>query len=111
LELNREIIEAIKQIEREKGIDAETLLIALEDALLAAYKKTPDAAEHARVEIDRESGDIRVFQLLPPEGEALRTLPQPDYEILRAWIPRSSSRRSRRSTGTPTRTRKSTRST
>src|SRR5271157_4076549 len=31
-ELNREIIEAIKQIEREKGIEAETLLVALEDA-------------------------------------------------------------------------------
>ncbi len=79
--MNREIIEAIKQIEREKGIEAETLLVALEDALLAAYKKTPDAAEHARVEIDRDSGDIRVFQLLPPEGEALRTLPQPEFEI------------------------------
>jgi len=79
--LNREIIEAIKQIEREKGIEAETLLVALEDALLAAYKKTADAAEHARVEIDRESGDIRVFQLLPPEGEPLRTLPQPEFEI------------------------------
>src|SRR5262249_42035844 len=51
--VNREIIEAIKQIEREKGISSETLLVALEDALLAAYKKTPDAAEFARVEIDR----------------------------------------------------------
>jgi transcription termination/antitermination protein NusA len=80
-ELNREIIEAIKQIEREKGIDAETLLVALEDALLAAYKKTPDAAEHARVEIDRDTGDMRVFQLLPPDGEPLRTLPQPEIEI------------------------------
>ena len=79
--MNREIIEAIKQIEREKGIDAETLLVALEDALLAAYKKTPDAAEHARVEIDRDSGDMRVFQLLPPEVEALRVLPQPEFEI------------------------------
>ena len=39
--MNREIIEAIKQIEREKGIDSETLLVALEDALLAAYKKKP----------------------------------------------------------------------
>ena len=34
--MNREIIEAIKQIEREKGINSETLLVALEDALLAA---------------------------------------------------------------------------
>jgi transcription termination/antitermination protein NusA len=74
--VNREIIEAIKQIEREKGIDSETLLVALEDALLAAYNKTPDAAEHARIEIDRDSGEMRVFQLIPPEGEELRTLPQ-----------------------------------
>jgi N utilization substance protein A len=80
--VNREIIEAIKQIEREKGIESETLLVALEDALLAAYKKTPDAAEHARVEIDRESGDMRVFQLIPPEGEPLRTLPQEEEPVI-----------------------------
>jgi N utilization substance protein A len=79
--VNREIIEAIKQIEREKGIDSETLLEALEDALLAAYKKTPESAEFARVEIDRESGEMRVFQLIPPEGEELRTLPQPEPVI------------------------------
>jgi transcription termination/antitermination protein NusA len=79
--VNREIIEAIKQIEREKGIGSETLLVALEDALLAAYKKTPDAAEFARVEIDRESGEMRVFQLILPEGQELRTLPQPEPEI------------------------------
>jgi N utilization substance protein A len=74
--VNREIIEAIKQIEREKGIDSETLIVALEDALLAAYKKTPDSAEFARVEIDREDGEMRVFELVPPEGEPLRTLPR-----------------------------------
>jgi len=79
--VNREIIEAIKQIEREKGIDSETLLVALEDALLAAYKKTPDAAEFARVEIDRETGEMRVFQLILPEGEELRTLPQAEHVI------------------------------
>ena len=74
--MNRAIIEAIKQIEREKGIDSETLIVALEDALLAAYKKTPDAAEFARVEIDREDGEMRVYELVPPEGEPLRTLPR-----------------------------------
>lgn len=79
--MNREIIEAIKQIEREKGIEAETLLVALEDALLAAYNKTPDSAEWARVEIDRDNGEIHVFQLIPPEGEELRTLPQEEPEI------------------------------
>jgi len=79
--VNREIIEAIKQIEREKGIDSETLIVALEDALLAAYKKTPEAAEFARVEIDREDGEMRVFQLIPPEGEELRTLPREEPVI------------------------------
>jgi N utilization substance protein A len=79
--VNREIIEAIKQIEREKGIDSETLIVALEDALLAAYKKIPNAAEHARVEIDREDGEMTVFELVLPEGAELRTLPRPEPEI------------------------------
>lgn len=73
--MNREILEAIKMIEREKGISAETLILALEDALLAAYKKTPDAAEFARVLIDRDEGDMRVLQLVLDEDEAPRTLP------------------------------------
>jgi transcription termination/antitermination protein NusA len=79
--VNREIIEAIKQIEREKGIDSETLIVALEDALLAAYRKTPDPAEFARVEIDRESGEMRVFQVILPEGEEPRTLPREEPVI------------------------------
>ncbi len=79
--MNREIIEAIKQIEREKGIDSETLLVALEDALLAAYKKTPDPAEFARVDIDRETGEMRVWQVILPEGEELRVLPREEPVI------------------------------
>ena len=100
--MNREIIEAIKQIEREKGIDSETLLVALEDALLAAYKKTPDAAEFARVDIDRETGEMRVFQLILPEGEELRTLPREEPVIPEGVDPASTSRRRRTSTGPPT---------
>ena len=43
---------------------------ALEDALLLAYKKTPGAAKYARVDLDHETGDFRVFELiLPPELE------------------------------------------
>ena len=79
--MNREIIEAIKQIEREKGIDSETLIVALEDALLAAYRKTPDPAEFARVDIDRETGEMRVWQVLLPEGEELRVLPREEPVI------------------------------
>jgi transcription termination/antitermination protein NusA len=68
--MSREILEAVRQIEKEKGIEDETLVRALEDALLAAYKKTPGAARHAQVELDRVSGDFRVWSIeLPPDVE------------------------------------------
>jgi len=68
--VSREILEAVRQIEREKGIEDETLVRALEDALLAAYKKTPGASRHATVELDQGSGDFRVWSIeLPPDIE------------------------------------------
>ena len=64
--MSREIVDAIKVLEQEKGLDAETLMAALEDALLSAYKKTPGAAKYARVDLDRETADFRVFELILP---------------------------------------------
>jgi len=67
--MSQEIVEAVRDIEREKGIESGTLVAALEDALLAAYKKMPGAARHAIVEID-EQGDFRVFAVeLPSDIE------------------------------------------
>jgi N utilization substance protein A len=68
--MTKEIVEAVGVLEREKGISADRLMAALEDALLSAYKKTQDAAKYARVEVDRGSGDFRVYELiLPPDLE------------------------------------------
>ena len=68
--MTREIVEAVTDLEQEKGIASETLMAALEDALLSAYKKTPGAAKYARVDLDRDTADFRVFELiLPPELE------------------------------------------
>src|ERR671931_374857 len=68
--MSKEIVEAVGVLEREKGISADRLMRALEDALLSAYKKTPGAAKYARVEVDRVNGDFRVFELLlPPDLE------------------------------------------
>jgi N utilization substance protein A len=64
--VSREIVEAMHGLEQEKGIDAETLMAALEDALLSAYKKTPGAAKYARVDLDRDTADFRVFELILP---------------------------------------------
>ena len=64
--MTKEIVEAVGVLEREKGISADRLMEALEDALLSAYKKTPGAAKYARVEVDRETGDFLVFELILP---------------------------------------------
>ena len=63
--MTQEIMEGIHTIEREKGIEAGTLIAALEDALLAAYKKTPGASRHAEVILDDE-GDFKVFSIEIP---------------------------------------------
>jgi N utilization substance protein A len=64
--MSQEIIEAVREIEREKGIEAGTLVDALEDALLAAYKKMPGASRHATVELD-DNGDFRVYSIELPD--------------------------------------------
>jgi N utilization substance protein A len=65
--MSREIIEAVKTIEKEKGIEEDTLIHALEDALQAAYKKTPGSSRHASVELDPDSGDFRVYAIELPK--------------------------------------------
>jgi N utilization substance protein A len=68
--MSQEIIEAVREIERDKGIEEGALVAALEDALLAAYKKTPGASRHATVEMDDDTGDFRVFSVeLPSDIE------------------------------------------
>ncbi len=68
--MSREIVEAVRGLAAEKNISQEKLMEALEDALLSAYKKTPGAARYAKVEMDRDSGDFRVWELkIPPELE------------------------------------------
>jgi transcription termination/antitermination protein NusA len=65
--MSREILEATRALAAEKGIPADKLFVALEDALLSAYKKQPGSAKYARVEIDHDTGDFKVFELIIPE--------------------------------------------
>ena len=78
--MSRDIIEALRQIEKEKGIAFAALVEALEDALLSAYKKTPNAVEHAKVEVDTETGDMRVYELIFPEHIDVEALKVHDEE-------------------------------
>ena len=71
--MNSDMMEALENIEREKGISVEIMLEALANALVTAYKRLPNAAEEALVEIDAETGDIRVIaQELDEEGNVTR---------------------------------------
>src|SRR3954466_14114416 len=78
--MSKEIVEAVHVLEREKGISSERLMLALEDALLSAYKKQLGAAKYARVDIDRESADFKVFELLIPPDLEERLLAEVEVE-------------------------------
>src|SRR5277367_3998269 len=66
-------LDALQQIARDKGISVDVLLDALANALVAAYKRMPGAAEEAVVTIEADSGEIRVYgQELDEEGAVIR---------------------------------------
>jgi transcription termination/antitermination protein NusA len=66
--MNRDTIEALRQLEKEKGIPFDVLIEALEDALRSAYEKTTNAVPFSDVEIDRDTGEIHVYELTFPPG-------------------------------------------
>ena len=66
------LLEALELLEREKGVPADTILDALANALVSAYKRTPGAAEEARVTIDADTGEIIVYgQELDEDGNVI----------------------------------------
>src|SRR5829696_8145077 len=82
--MTQEIVDAVRMLEQEKGIAADTLLDALQDALLSAYKKTPGAAKYAKVELDHGTADFRVYELIVPEDLEKRLLDEQFEEQLQA---------------------------
>ena len=59
--MNKEFIQAIADLEKEKQISKDVLIEAIESALVSAYKKNYGTSQNVRVNIDRETGDIDVF--------------------------------------------------
>jgi len=71
--MNREMMDALREIASDKGISEDIMLQALADALVTAYKRMPNAAEEALVEIDTETGEIRVIaQEIDEDGNVVR---------------------------------------
>ncbi len=60
-EMNTDFLDALTALETDKGIEKEVLIEAIEAALISAYKRNFNQAQNVRVDIDRDSGTIRVF--------------------------------------------------
>ena len=59
--MNEELLSALSDLCKEKGIDKEVILEALEAALIAAYKKNFASAQNVCAEVDRTTGKISVY--------------------------------------------------
>jgi N utilization substance protein A len=63
MDANRELIDALNQIEKEKDISKDILLEALENSLVAACKNNFGRADNIKVFIDRETGAVNVYAM------------------------------------------------
>lgn len=71
--MNNDMMDALELLARDQGVPPETILDALANALVSAYKRTPGAAEEARVTIDPENGKMTVYgQELDEDGVVIR---------------------------------------
>ncbi|WP_248926332.1 transcription termination factor NusA [Paenibacillus hamazuiensis] len=59
--MNMDFIEALSEIEREKGIAKDILIDAIEAALISSYKRNFNTAQNVRVDINRQTGLIKVY--------------------------------------------------
>ncbi|GAB6932224.1 transcription termination factor NusA [Calditerricola satsumensis] len=59
--MNADLIQALNDLEREKGISKETLIEAIEAALISGYKRNFNSAQNVRVDINRETGEVKVY--------------------------------------------------
>ncbi|MBA4552618.1 transcription termination factor NusA [Thermoactinomyces vulgaris] len=59
--MNAEFIEALDQLEKEKGISKDILIEAIEAALISGYKRNFHSAQNVRVDVNRQTGQVRVF--------------------------------------------------
>ncbi len=66
--MSSELMEALRQLAREKNIDEYEILDRLEQQLAATYRRIMDLDNDTRVSIDRESGRIYVYELIPVGG-------------------------------------------
>ena len=74
---NKELILALEELEKEKGIKKEYLLESIETALVTAYKRNFDSLENVKVVMDEKTGATHVFSL----RDVKKKIENPETEI------------------------------
>ena len=59
--MNKELLEALELLEKERDIPKEVMFLAIEDSLLKAYNNHFGKSENAKALVDRETGDFKIF--------------------------------------------------
>ncbi|MBQ6814765.1 MAG: transcription termination/antitermination protein NusA [Lachnospiraceae bacterium] len=75
--MNKELIEALNVLEKEKGISKEVLIEAIENSLITAYKNHFEKADNVKVTINRETGDYAIYA----EKEVVEVVENPILQI------------------------------
>ncbi len=75
--MNKELIEALNVLEKEKDISKDVLLEAIENSLITAYKNHFGKADNVKVTINRETGDFAIFA----EKEVVENVEDPAVQI------------------------------
>ncbi|MBS3886489.1 MAG: transcription termination/antitermination protein NusA [Dethiobacter sp.] len=70
--MNEDFLAAMAAIEKEKGVKKEILFDAIEAALVSAYKRNFNTAANVRVQLNRDSGEIKVFTRLVVVAEVFQ---------------------------------------
>jgi len=71
--LNRKFIEALRELEKEKGIKMEAIIDALKIAFVSVYKSNYNEDYQVRVNIDIKTGEIKIFRILEEDEESGET--------------------------------------
>jgi N utilization substance protein A len=74
---NKELILALEELEKEKGIKKAYVLEAIENALVTAYKKNFDSLENVKVDMDKQTGATHLYAI----KEVVENVEDPDLEI------------------------------
>lgn len=75
--MNQEFITALAELAEDKNISKDSLLETIEFALITAYKKNYGHAQNVVVNIDKETGEIKVYQ----QKTVVETVEDPNMEV------------------------------